>query len=71
MLHEPADAWEQYVKDHLLRLYGDYLGKFISSQQTRSGRGRVEHLIPLAEQDFYSLTSMMDTVFSAMGGKAS
>ena len=59
---EPADAWEQYVKNNLLKLYGEYLGKSIISNNPK-WRGRVEHLIQLAEQDFYSLTSMMETVF--------
>ena len=60
--HEPADAWEQYTKNNLLRLYGEYLGKSIVSNNPK-WEGRVEHLIELAEQDFYSLTSMMETVF--------
>ena len=60
--HEPADAWEHYTKNNLLKLYGEYLGKSIVSNNPK-WRGRVEHLIQLAEQDFYSLTSMMETVF--------
>ena len=59
---EPADAWEYYTKNNLLRLYGEYLGKSIVSNNPK-WQGRVEHLIRLAEQDFYSLTSMMETVF--------
>ena len=62
LLREPADAWELYAKNNLLRLYGDYLGKFISSNNPE-WLGRVEHLIPLAEQDFYCLMSMMEAVF--------
>ncbi len=65
--HKPADAWEQYAKNNLLRLYGEYLGKFIISGDPK-WRGKVEHLIQLAEQDFYSLMSMMETVVS-MGAK--
>ncbi len=60
---EPADAWEQYVKNNLLKLYGEYLGKSIIVSNNPKWRGRVEHLIQLAEQDFYSLTSMMEAVF--------
>ena len=60
--HEPADAWEQYTKNNLLRLYGEYLGKSIVSNNPK-WESRVEHLIELAEKDFYSLTSMMETVF--------
>lgn len=59
---EPADAWEHYTKNNLLRLYGEYLGKSIVSNNPK-WQGRVEHLIRLAEQDFYSLTSMMEAVF--------
>lgn len=59
---EPADAWEHYTKNNLLRLYGAYLGKFIISNNPKL-REQAEHLIQLAEQDFYSLTSMMETVF--------
>lgn len=59
---EPADAWEHYTGNNLLGLYGAYLGKSIISNNPK-WRGRVEHLIQLAEQDFYSLTSMMETVF--------
>ena len=62
MLREPADAWERYARNNLLRLYGDYLGKFISSNNPE-WQGWVEHLVPLAEQDFYTLTSMMEAVF--------
>lgn len=68
MLHKPADAWEQYVKNNLLRLYGEYLGKSIVSNSPK-WQGQVEHLILLAEQDFYSLTSMMETVFSRWDAK--
>ena len=59
---EPTDAWEHYTKNNLLKLYGGYLGKSIISNNPK-WQGRVEHLIRLAEQDFYSLTSMMETVF--------
>jgi len=62
LLHEPADAWERYTRNNLFKLYGDYLGKFIISNNPEL-RGGVEHLIRLAEQDFYCLTSMMETVF--------
>ncbi len=62
LLREPADAWELYTKNNLLGLYGDYLGKFIASNNPE-WLGRVEHLIPLAEQDFYCLMSMMEAVF--------
>lgn len=68
LLHKPADAWEQYVKNNLLRLYGEYLGKSVISNSPK-WRGRVEHLILLAEQDFYSLTSMMEMVFSRWDAK--
>ena len=59
---KPADAWEHYTRNNLLRIYGAYLGKFIISNNPKL-RGRAEHLIQLAEQDFYSLTGMMETVF--------
>ena len=62
LLREPADAWERYTRNNLFRLYGDYLGKFIIYNNPEL-LGWVEHLIRLAEQDFYSLTSMMETVF--------
>ena len=62
LLRKPADAWERYTRNNLLRLYGDYLGKFISSNNPE-WQGWVEHLVPLAEQDFYTLTSMMEAVF--------
>ena len=62
LLREPADAWERYARNNLLRLYGEYLGKSIISNDPKL-LGRVEHLIRLAEQDFYALTSMMEEVF--------
>ena len=68
LLHKPADAWEHFLKNNLLTFYGDYLGKFINSNNPE-WRGWVEHLIELAEEDFYSLTSMMETVFSRWDAK--
>ena len=68
LLRKPADAWELYAKNNLLRLYGEYLGKSIISNSPK-WQGRVEHLISLAEQDFYSLISMMETVFSRWDAK--
>ena len=65
---EPTDAWEHYTRNNLFRLYGDYLGKSIISNNPKWLQ-RVEHLIQLAEQDFYSLTSMMETVFRRWDAK--